>query len=142
MTGRIRYQGAIMLLAVWGAASLGSYLSPVQSAAAAVVSPYVIKGFVTSRTGDSVMVLAGQTAVRVGVDGATRITGQRSQFDDVAVHDLVRVEGRLIEPDHLQAQEIEVVLAVGTLVAGRAASGTVSGFWSWLQHGGFSLSMP
>ena len=129
--------------AVGLAVSLSLLVSFDRSAAAQTVSVQVIKGFVTARTRATITVLVGQTAIRVSIDASARIKGQRTRWDQIAVNDVVRVEGRMIARTHLRAREIDVVLAAGTLVVGRqAADGGVSGLWSWLLKGGPVISLP
>lgn len=143
MIRRFRHPAAAVLVAVWLAVSLSLFVSFDRSAAAQRVSVQVIKGFVTARTHASIMVLVGKAAIRVSIDASARIKGQRTMWEQIAVNDVVRVEGRMIARDHLRAREIDVVLAAGTLVVGRqAAHGIVSGIWSWLLNGGPTISLP
>ena len=143
MVRHFRHPAAAASAALWLAVTLALFPWFGLPAEAQTVSSQIVKGFVTARTYESITVLAGHMPVRVSIDASTRITGQRTTLGQIAVNDVVRVEGRMVAPNRLQAREIDVVLAAGTLaVARQAGTGITSAFWAWLLNGGLSLPLP
>lgn len=66
----------------------------------ALQSSQTRKGFVTARASRSMTVLAGSNTIQVVVTEKTDVAGQRNSFANVAIDDVVRVEGSMTADGH------------------------------------------
>jgi hypothetical protein len=148
-----RWRAAILVPAVLaiGLLAPGVARDPLRSAAVAEAAslPLLLrsvqtrKGFVTARADRSMTVLEGGRTIQVVVTEKTGITGQRTSFSDVAVNDVVRVEGSMTAEGHLVAQRVEVILAARSVTAARGArTRNANSLISILLNGGVTISRP
>jgi hypothetical protein len=101
------------------------------------------KGFVTAKASRSMTVLEGSRTIQVVVTEETAVTGQRNSFANVAIDDVVRVEGSMTPDRHLVAHRVEVVLAANSMIKGRRApTRNVNSLISVLLNGGFTVVLP
>jgi hypothetical protein len=118
-------------------------LSLVPTAALAGAPPESVglKGFVVERWGADLTVRSGDGArVVVRLAPGTEIAGLRTAAAEIALHDLVRVEGVRGAGGVVLARRVDVVMAGEGFHRGRAAEPSL--FWRWVLNGAFSLPLP
>lgn len=114
------------------------------SAAARAASPQPgevsLKGFVVARPEGGITVRHGDgSVVTVALTPATVVAGVRAAAPEIALRDLVRVEGTREPGGRIVARRVDVVLAAEGLSRSRP---TYSVFWNWVVNGSLSLPLP
>jgi uncharacterized membrane protein YjgN (DUF898 family) len=141
---------AILVLAILLAAP-GFALDLLRSAAVAeaanlslpLQSSQTRKGFVTAKASRSMTILEGSSTIQVVVTEKTDVAGQRNSFANVAIDDVVRVEGSMTADRHLLAHRVEVILAANSMItAQRARTRNVNRLISVLLNGGITVILP
>jgi ribulose kinase len=101
------------------------------------------KGFVTAKASRSMTVLEGSSAIEVIVTEKTNVAGQRTSFANLAIDDVVRVEGSMTAAGHLLAHRVEVILAANSMIMGRRAkTRNVNNLISMVLNGGITVVLP
>jgi len=85
----------------------------------------------------------GSSTIQVVVTEKTDIAEQRNSLANVAIDDVVRVEGSMTADGHLLAHRVEVILAADSMMtARRARTRNVNSLISVLLNGGITLLLP
>lgn len=120
----------LLVLALW----------PATAPAASHPGEVSLKGFVTARSEGTITVRNGDgSMVTVVLGPTTVVSGVRTAAPEIALNDLVRVEGMREPGGRVVARRVNVVLSADGL---RRSRPTYSVFWEWVVNGSFSLPLP
>ena len=99
------------------------------------------KGIVTAKGERSLVIKESGGVLHVVVTHQTRISGLRTAFAQIAVSDIVRVEGTPPTPSRIMtADQVEVLFAAETTERSRAKRGNT--LWDWIKNGGVTVDLP
>ncbi|HXF82584.1 MAG TPA: hypothetical protein VNN19_07520 [bacterium] len=116
-------------------------LAPAAARAAAHAESVGVKGFVVDRRGPDLTVRSGDgAAVVVRLAPGTEVAGLRTAAAEIALLDLVRVEGLRGAGGVVLARRVDVVMAGDGFRRGRAEERSL--FWRWVLNGAFSVPLP
>jgi len=100
------------------------------------------KGFVVAKAERSMTVHAGGSTIQVIVAEKTRVVGLRNLFAQIAIDDVVRVEGSMTVDKHLLANRVEVILAADSVTMGQQTrKRPVNSLLSVVLNGGITIPL-
>lgn len=116
--------------------------APVSLAAPSMTSQ-TNKGFVVAKAEGYLTIREAGSTVQIAVNKNTQVLGQRGSFQDIAINDLVRIEGRTAADRTVTAARIEVLLAADSLSAGQRTKAGSQNWWlSVIMNGGIVVHLP
>ncbi len=126
--------------AVVAAAMAAAFLLIAAASAQTALDTGTVKGSVVERTEETLLLTPGGSArYRVMLTPRTVVRGQRRTVQEIAVHDYVRVDGRFVNPQRIEANVIEVLLTAGGLSISANRAGLAGVFWNWILNGGITI---
>jgi pectate lyase len=100
------------------------------------------KGFVVAKAERSMTVHGGVGTIQVVVTEKTRVVGLRNLFAQIAIDDVVRVEGSMTADKHVVANRVEVVLASDSMTMGQQTrKRPVNSLLSVVLNGGITIPL-